>query len=114
LKMGVGDRIKKIIDRRDWKQSDLAKKLGINKSVMSRVISGTRPVEDSLLLKLTEVLGVSADYLLGRDEKEGFSEKLTNHIINGLVDKYKLDLSVPGEKEKLEQFIKLYSDLRNP
>lgn len=69
MEIGIGDRIKKIIERRDWKQAHLAKKLGINKSVMSRIIAGTRPVEDSLLLKLTEVLGVSADHLLGREGK---------------------------------------------
>lgn len=38
--------------------------------------------------------------------------KKTNFILNELVKKYNLDLSIPGEKERLEQFIKLYSETR--
>lgn len=81
---------------------------------MSRIIAGTKPVNDDLLLKITEVLGVSSDYLLGIDKKGYIDQSTTNYIINKMVDKYKLDLSINGESEKLEQLIKLYSDLRTP
>lgn len=66
----LGDRIKALREKRDWSQTLLAKKIGISKSVMSRIESGTRPLEDSLLVKITDVLDTSADYLLGIGEKE--------------------------------------------
>ena len=58
-------RIKKQRDIRDWKQKELADKVGINNSVLSRIESGKRPVEDFLLIKFSNLFGVSTDYLTG-------------------------------------------------
>jgi transcriptional regulator with XRE-family HTH domain len=68
--MVLGDRIKALREKRDWSQTLLAKKIGISKSVMSRIESGTRPLEDSLLVMIADVLEVTTDYLLGRESKK--------------------------------------------
>lgn len=64
--MVLGDRIKALREKRDWSQTLLAKKIGVSKSVMSRIEAGSRPLEDSLLTILADTLETSADYLLGR------------------------------------------------
>lgn len=68
--MDLGDRIKALRERMEWTQTLLAKKIGISKSVMSRIEAGTRPLEDSLLVKLVEIFDVSADYIIGTEQKK--------------------------------------------
>jgi transcriptional regulator with XRE-family HTH domain len=61
----VGKNIKRLREERDWTQIELSQKVGINNSVLSRIESGKRDVEDYLLVKFAEVFNVSTDYLLG-------------------------------------------------
>jgi transcriptional regulator with XRE-family HTH domain len=106
LKMVPGDRIKSLREKRDINQTELAKKIGISKSVMSRIEAGTRPLEDSLLVKLTEVLDTSADYLLGLRMKESSKEETKEerelfeiaHMIQGIPD--------PIQKKATIEFLK--------
>lgn len=65
---GVGARIQRLRERRDWSQLDLAEKVGINNSVLSRIESGKRSVRVEELNKFAEVFGVKPDYILGKDE----------------------------------------------
>lgn len=109
LKAGLGDRIKKIIERRDWKQTTLANKLGINKSVMSRIIAGTRPVEDSLLLKMTEVLGVSSDYLIGADEREKSNELTEDERKLNEIDQLVRDIVKNKGIDETKEFLRYIS-----
>ncbi|MGE8004234.1 helix-turn-helix domain-containing protein [Lysinibacillus sp. NPDC093216] len=62
---------KKIIslrERRGWTQRELAIRVNLNVSVMNRIESNERPVKDSELLNLANVLEVSTDYILGRTD----------------------------------------------
>lgn len=69
--MGIGDRIRYLREKRGWTQLELAEKLNINNSVLSRIESNKRPVEDDLLTKIADLFGESADYLLGRNPGGG-------------------------------------------
>lgn len=63
----------RIIDLREkmnMSQTELAKRLGLDKSSMSKIEKGTRKVSSAELDEIADVFGVSADYLLGRDTKE--------------------------------------------
>lgn len=62
--------IKKLREKRDWSQLFLAKKIGINNSVLSRIESGKRDVEDYLLSRFADTFDVTTDYLLGRTQFE--------------------------------------------
>lgn len=62
----VGDRIRNLRETREMSQIELAKIIGINNSVLSRIESGKRDVEDFLLVKFAEYFKVTSDYLLGR------------------------------------------------
>jgi transcriptional regulator with XRE-family HTH domain len=68
VSVDVGKNIKRLREERDWTQIQLSQKVGINNSVLSRIESGKRDVEDYLLVKFAEVFNVSTDYLLGRTD----------------------------------------------
>ncbi|MGJ9381774.1 helix-turn-helix domain-containing protein [Salipaludibacillus sp. CF4.18] len=65
----TGQRIKSLRDKKDWSQLFLAEKVGINNSVLSRIESGKRPVEDHEINKFADVFEVTTDYLMGRTDK---------------------------------------------
>lgn len=48
--------------------SELARRCGLDQSYMARILRGDRPAQPSLVLKLTEVLGVDRDQLLQQAE----------------------------------------------
>lgn len=69
--MKIGDRIRGLREERGWTQLELAQKIGINNSVLSRIEANKRPVEDVLMAALADVFQVNADSLLGREPAGG-------------------------------------------
>jgi len=64
--MKIGMRITQLREERDWKKTELARRLGISHSQVSRIESGeTGTLSSDILIRLAEVFDVSADYLLG-------------------------------------------------
>ena len=64
--MEIGMRITQLREERDWKKTELARRLGISHSQVSRIESGeTGTLSSDILIRLAEVFDVSADYLLG-------------------------------------------------
>lgn len=61
-----GDRIKRLREERGLSQLELADRMGISNSVLSRIESGKRPIEDKELNLFADFFEVSGDYLLGR------------------------------------------------
>lgn len=61
----TGSRIKQLRERRGWTQLDLAVKVDMNNSVLSRIESNKRPVESEELKKFADVFNVSTDFLSG-------------------------------------------------
>ena len=64
--MNIGRKIISLREKRGWTQRELANRVNLNVSVMNRIESNDRPIKDSELLNLANVLEVSTDYLLGR------------------------------------------------
>jgi transcriptional regulator with XRE-family HTH domain len=64
--MRIGERIKELREAKGWTQLELAQKMGINNSVLSRIEANKRPVEDILMTGFADLFEVDADYLLGR------------------------------------------------
>lgn len=63
----------RIVDLREkvnMSQSELAKRLGIDKSSMNKIEKSTRKVSSEELDKIASIFDVSTDYLLGRNPKE--------------------------------------------
>jgi transcriptional regulator with XRE-family HTH domain len=63
--MGIGEQIIHLREKRNWSQRELARRSGINVSVMNRIEKGIRPVTDQEIKLLADLFDVSTDYLLG-------------------------------------------------
>ena len=70
----IGKRIKKIRGEKGWTQERLAREAGLSKSFLSDVENDKTRVSGDNLLKISEVLGASLDFLM-KGESGGASEK---------------------------------------
>ncbi|WP_243895796.1 helix-turn-helix transcriptional regulator [Paenibacillus sp. F411] len=101
----AGDRIKKLREREGLTQLDLANKIGINNSVLSRIEAGKRPVEDVEMNAFADFFDVTTDYLLGRtDYPKGYQ---TNMSFYGGPEQYTQD-----EIEEMEAALERYRDMK--
>lgn len=78
---GIGNRIINLRENKNWSQRELARRVGINPSVMNRIELEERPIKDFELDILASVLDTTTDYLLGRELQE---EKLVYQSPEGL------------------------------
>lgn len=108
--MSVGTRIKSLRENRGWSQLSLAEKVKLNNSVVSRIESDKRPVEDHELALFADVFEVSTDYLLGRTDNPSPTKK---GLLDGLdipegyeVSFYDLENMSEESKQKLLEYIK--------
>ncbi len=74
----IGSRIKQERERQNLSQKELASKTDINVSVMNRIESGERSVRDDEILKISNILNVTTDYLLGNETPTKFKPQLTD------------------------------------
>ena len=111
--MEIGMRIVALREEHDWKKTELARRLGISHSQVSRIESGeTETLSSDILIRLTEVFDVSADYLLGltdvRTKKNldvaqlGISEEATIQLASG-----KMDLGMLSRLLEHQEFAKV-------
>jgi transcriptional regulator with XRE-family HTH domain len=76
--MTFGARVKYERERRRYSQNALAKLVGISQPLLSKIEADKTVVPGGDIVKaLARKLWVSTDYLLGMDEKDEESEKLT-------------------------------------
>lgn len=77
---GIGPKIKQLRGQKNISQIDLAKQLGVSKSVISSYENEIHLPPYDILIKMAHLFGVSTDYLLG---------SMGNHSISvdGLTDR---------------------------
>ncbi len=63
-----GERLRRLLDKRDMKQKDLAEKLGLNESTVSNYVNGRVPGHETVG-RIANFFGVSTDYLYGREDE---------------------------------------------
>lgn len=97
----IGRNIRRYRERKNYKQNELAKMLGISNVVLSRYENGTRTPDPETLQNIVDILEITTDQLYGRDvisdfrnsevlmfkDKEGWdnlSEDEQNEIIKQL------------------------------
>lgn len=100
-----GDRIKKLREAQGISQIELAGRIGINNSVLSRIESGKRPVEDTEINAFADFFDVTGDYILGRSDKKKSIE--TNMSFLGGPDNY-----TPDEIEEMEAALLRYREMK--
>ena len=69
------NRISSLRIQNNLTQKELAEKININHTVLSRMETGERPIKDDELLKLADYFDVTTDYLLGRSSNPKLSRK---------------------------------------
>ncbi|KRM84146.1 Cro CI family phage transcriptional regulator [Limosilactobacillus coleohominis DSM 14060] len=79
-------RIVDLREKANMNQVQLAKKMGFDKSTMSKIENGTRKVSSDELRKLSKIFNVSADYLLGRTDTPQFTRKDERDVQKILTD----------------------------
>ena len=65
----IGERIRTARLRIDWNQSDLARALKKPRQHISQIEQGKQQPRAELLIEIANVLGVTTDYLLGREDE---------------------------------------------
>jgi len=64
--MKLGVRIRKAREARGWSQAELAERVQVAATTITRYESGERQPDPPTLRKIADLLDVSADFLLGR------------------------------------------------
>lgn len=90
----LGEQIKKLRTYKNLSQVDLSRKLGVTKQCVSNWENENIMPSVDMLVKISELFGVTTDFLLGLSEKhtlnvDGLSEVEISHIqalINDLVE----------------------------
>lgn len=95
--MGIGKRIISLRENKGWNQRELASRVGLNPSVMNRIELEERPIKDNELIKLSDVLGCSSDYLLGKTDKK-------NQVTDSRDEEFKAWLNDPRSKILFKEF----------
>lgn len=71
----MSNRISELRQKNKLTQKELADKLNINYSVLSRIETGERSIRDDELLAIADFFNVTTDYLLGRSSNPKLSRK---------------------------------------
>ncbi len=82
--MEMGERIKIARKAKGWSQIELAEKIGLTSGGMSGIESNKRDASKTTIIKLSETLGVSADYLLFGVENKQVITETEQEILNVL------------------------------
>ncbi|WP_054634842.1 helix-turn-helix domain-containing protein [Thalassobacillus sp. C254] len=105
--MDIGQRIKKLREKREWSQRHLADKVNLNYSVMNRIEAGKRAVSDEEIKKFADSLDTTSDYLLGRTEYDGPYKTAFDDPNATVFARHGKPLT-DDEKEYLEEQLRLY------
>ena len=92
-----GERIDLLREQKGWKQAELAERIGVHPSQISRIKTGnTASISSDILIALAKEFGVSADYILGltpistpknSDISElGLSEVAVRKLLDGTIN----------------------------
>ena len=65
---GFAGRLRAAMEKRGMNQTQLAQESGLTVAAISRIINADRMPNAASLIKITNALDVSADYLIGRHE----------------------------------------------
>ena len=65
----TSQRIRDLREDHDWKQGEVAEKIGVTQTTYSKYELGKINIPVDMLIKLADLYHVSLDYLVGRTDK---------------------------------------------
>ena len=84
LKKSSGQIIMSLCDEVGITKSELARRLGISPSQISRIINGeTKTISSEILIALVKEFHVSADYILGLTDEKNIDKKKYDNSYHG-------------------------------
>lgn len=66
----IGRMIRKLRESRNWTQAELSEKLGITRQALSNYERDAREIDATMIVKLSNVFNVSADFILQINQKQ--------------------------------------------
>lgn len=109
--MTLGARLKKARDKRGWNQQYVSKATKISNTALSNYERDYREPDQETLKTLADLYGVSIDWLMARTDDPYMNDNSTFRdnadILRQIVNKYDIDLTIPGNRDKLEKIIEL-------
>lgn len=78
--MDIGKRIEKVLEKKKISQRELANRIGVDESIVSRIIKGDRKPKTDVLANIATALHTTSDYLLGIENEEFDSNKIIRLI----------------------------------
>ncbi|OUB07781.1 hypothetical protein BK708_37485 [Bacillus thuringiensis serovar yunnanensis] len=76
----LGTRVKALRKEMKLTQQALGNKVGLKKAAISQIENGNNAPSNEVLNKMTDVFGVTADYLLGRSEYKNLTMDESSEI----------------------------------
>ncbi len=96
----LAKRLRELRLERGWKQGQVAGRLGVTASVVSAYENGLRQPSYEVLVKLSQIYGVSSDYLLGLSGRRSPEYR---HLIS-------LDALSPGNAALVAELVRALKD----
>lgn len=78
--MDIGKRVNMILEQNNMTQRVLADRIGVDESIISRIIKGERNPKSEMLANIATALHTTSDYLLGIENEEFDSKKVVRLI----------------------------------
>ena len=66
----LGNKILETLKKRNMTQKELAMRIGVTETVISRYISGSREIKPNILANIATALHTTSDFLLGIENEE--------------------------------------------
>lgn len=82
--MEFGERLLLVLKEKEITQRELAEKININETALSRYVNGSRKPRMDTLVNIARALNVSVEYLTGKEEREIEFQEVKNVLCRNL------------------------------
>ena len=82
--MEFGERLLLVLKEKGMTQRELAEKININETALSRYVNGSRKPRMDILVNIARALNVSVEYLTGKEESEIEFQEVKNVLCRNL------------------------------
>lgn len=82
--MEFGERLLLVLKEKEMTQRELAEKININETALSRYVNGSRKPRMDILVNIARALNVSVEYLTGKEESEIEFQEIKNVLCRNL------------------------------
>lgn len=103
--------LKDLRQEKNWTQSDLADRLGVQASAISKYENGKLQLSDQLLVQLSTIFDVSVDFILGNSSLRNKSKKTNSNLSTS--DDIDKTLTEKNKKDIAHKMRKLREEIAN-